>query len=64
MTDLHEAMPSATYSQFNFFLKPVFKVCSFLGVFFLCGINPDNYVLLVSSVDLLKMKFTISLSEL
>ena len=45
-------------------LKPVFRVYSFLGVSFLCRINLDNRVLLVSCVDLLKTKFTISLSEL
>ena len=35
-----------------------------LSVSFLCRINLDNRVLLVSCVDLLKTKFTISLSEL
>ena len=34
-----------------------------LGVSFLCRINLDNNILLVSYVDLLKTKFTISLSE-
>ena len=48
----------------KFFLKPIFRVCSFLGVSFLCRIILDNRVLQVSSVDLLKTKFTISLSEL
>ena len=41
-----------------------FWVCSFLGVSFLCTINLDNRVLHASSVELLKTKFTISLSEL
>ena len=35
-----------------------------MGVSFLCRINQDNRVLLVFSVDLLKTKFTISLSKL
>ena len=35
-----------------------------LGVSFLCRINLDNHVFLVSFVDLLKTKFTISLREL
>ena len=35
-----------------------------LSVSFFCRINLDNHVLLVSCVDLLKTKFTISLSEL
>ena len=35
-----------------------------LCVSFLCRINLDNHVLLVSCIDLLKTKFTISLSEL
>ena len=48
----------------KFILKPIFRVCSFLSVSFLCRINLDNPILLVSCVDLLKTKFTISLSEL
>ena len=48
----------------KFFLKHVFSVYSFLGVSFLCKIDMDNRVLLVSCVDFLKMKFTISLCEL
>ena len=48
----------------KFFLKPIFGVFSLLGVSFLCRINLDNHVLLFSCVNLLKMKFTISLSEL
>ena len=47
----------------KFFLKPIFMVCSFLNVSFLCRINLDNRVLLISCVDFLKTKFTISLSE-
>ena len=48
----------------KFFLKPIFRVFSFLGVSFLCRINLDNRALLVSCGDSLKTKFTISLSEL
>ena len=48
----------------KFFLKPIFRVCSLLGISFLCRINLDNRVLLVSFVELLKTKFTVSLSEL
>ena len=46
------------------FFKLIFRVYSFLSVSFLCRINLDNRVLLVSCVDLLKTKFTISFSEL
>ena len=45
------------------FLSLVFGFVLFLDVSFLCRINLDNYVLLVFCVDLLKTKFTISLSE-
>ena len=48
---------SSFWSQFLEFIL-------LLGVSFLCRINLDNRVLLVSGVDLLKTKFTISLSEL
>ena len=47
----------------EFFWKPVFRACSFLGVSFLCRINLDNRVL-VFCIDLLKTKFTISIREL
>ena len=47
----------------KFILKPIFGFSLLLGVS-LCRINLDNCVLLVSCVELLKMKFTISLSEL
>ena len=47
----------------KFLLKPLFMICSFSRRLF-CRINRDNRVLLVSCVDLLKMKFTISLNEL
>ena len=47
---------SSFWSQFLGFIH--------LGVSFLCRVDLDNHVLLVSRVDLLKMKFTISLSEL
>ena len=43
--------------------KPIFRVYYFLGVSFLSKINLDNRVRLVAWVDLLKTKFTISLSE-
>ena len=43
----------------KFILKSIFRVYSFLGVSFLCRID-----LLASCIDLLKTKFTISLSEL
>ena len=46
------------------FWKPIFRVCSFLDVLFLCRINMDNRILLVSFVNLSKTTFTISLSEL
>ena len=52
-TDLAEAMPSTTYC-----LRPIFRVS------FLCIINLDIRVLLVSCVDLLITKFIISFSEL
>ena len=48
----------------KFILKPIFRVFFFLLGVFLCRINLDNRILLVSCVDLLKMKFTISQSEL
>ena len=73
-----EAIPSTTICRFNFvddkipffgnlcqssFWSLFLGFVHFLGVFFLCRINLDNCVLLVSFVDLLKTKFTISLSE-
>ena len=48
----------------KFFLMPIFRVILFLCVSFFCRINMDNRVLLVSCIDLLKTKFTISLSDL
>ena len=48
----------------NFFLQPILGFILFYGISFFCRINLDNCVLLVFGVDLLKMKFTISLSEL
>ena len=47
------------------FYDKVYSETNFSGLFFfLCRINLDNRVLQVSCVDLLKTKFTISLSEL
>ena len=48
----------------KFILKPIFKVFLLFGVSFWCRINLDNCALLVCCVDWMKMKFTISLSEL
>ena len=48
----------------KFILKPILRGFLFLGVPFFCRINLDNHAFLVSRVDLLKTKFTISLSEL
>ena len=47
----------------KFFLKSVFTVCSFLSVSFSYRINLDN-CFLVSCVDLLKTKSSISVSKL
>ena len=74
---LLKAMPSTqlvsltfVYDKIPFFgilcqssFRSQFLVFILLGVS-LCRINLDNCVLLVSCVDLLKTKFTISLSEL
>ena len=70
-------MPSTTYCQLTndkilffgtlcqrSFWSLFLGVVLFLGISFSCRINLDNRILLISRVDLLKTKFTISLSEL
>ena len=48
----------------KFILKPIFRIYTSFRHLLLLLNNLDNHVLQVSCVDLLKMKFTVSLSEL